>query len=324
MFRKVYRVGMMSLALWALGPAALSVGRVEAGGHGFGGMGGGFGGHGFGGHGFGGMFHHPATNINFAIPAFGYYGDAPYFAFDGYYPGWGGWGWGPGWNYYYGGPFGGAGYSLDDIELLKQQVFALTASRSEAQNAEAAQAYQAANYYRQQAIATALSNAREEMALREKLNPPNAAPAPAPRPTPGHPTVPLVDLVDARGHVIWPAVATRNDARDGVDSTFRAVVQEYRKRGRASAASVLDARVDLYTYGRPALARVRQQRPRAGESFKDFLNNLDVSLGLMADPPAKDDEGSPGQRSLAPVARAGDGPVRDADTMALAATASRP
>jgi hypothetical protein len=294
MIRVACRVGVVGLALWALGPAALSVGRVEAQFRGVGGSGLGFGGRGFGGLPVGG---HPGyggtTVLNLYAPySYGYgYGYTPYVATGGYggYPGWG---WGAGWNYYYGGPFGGAGYSLYDIDMLKQQQYALNASRYNVETAQAAQAYQAANYYQQQAVATALNNYKEQAALREKFNTANAAPALAPKPTPGHPTVPLESLYDRRGQVIWPAVATRNDNRDAADSAMQVVVQEYRKRGRASVASVLDARDKLYAYGRPALSHVRRQRPTAGEPFKDFLNNLDVSLDLMADPPAKDDKGA--------------------------------
>ena len=277
MVRLVSRIGVLSLALWALGPVALSVGRVEA--HG-GGGGHGFGGHGFGGHGFGGgMFHHPgAHNTFFAIPAWGFYDDTPYWAYGGY-PGWGGWGWGPGWGYYYGGPFGGVGYSLYDVEMLKQQQYLLNASYYNVVNAQAAQAYQAANFYRQQAIATALANAQASAAPRQE-------------PATDKPAARLDSVIDGSGRVTWPAVAPRNKARADVDSAIRVVLRESRRPSGATAASVAEARARLYAYGRPALAQVRHQRPAAGRAFRDFLNRLDAGLEVLANPPAGTGKGS--------------------------------
>ena len=292
MIRLACRVGVLGVALGALGLVG-----AHAQFRGVGGVGGGFGGRGFGG--FGG-FHRPVTNVNITVP-YGYgYGYPVVAAYGAGYPGWG---WGAGWDYYYGGPFGGIGYSLYDVEALKQQQYALNDSRYNVENAQATQAYAAANFYQQQAIATAMENARQTAAMRPKYDPTTGSPAMAPQPTPGHPTVPLDRLIDEKGQVIWPAFAPRNDARGAADSAYQVAAQEYRQRGRASVAAALDAREKLYAYGRPALAKVRREQPPAGEPFKDFLNNLDVSLDLMADPPAKPAADTKGQEAPPPPPR---------------------
>jgi hypothetical protein len=268
MLRQAYAVGVLTLALGGLAivpPAAAQFGRSA--GAGFGGRGG------FGG--FGGR----QTTINVAYPAYGYYG--------GYYPynyggayfggGWSGWG---GWGYN-SGPFGGAGYSLADIEMLKQQQASLNASKYNLENAQAVQAYQSANYYQQQAVNTYLSNMKMSQEMQQKYNAETAARVAASR----KPPRPFEQLVAADGNVLWPEYAPANQNRAAVDEAIRNAETERRQNGQATVQTVNQARKKLIAYGQPALSRVRRERPGFGNSFRDFLNELDVSLDTLAQPP---------------------------------------
>jgi hypothetical protein len=114
------------------------------------------------------------------------------------------------------------------------------------------------------------------------------------------PLVPLTSFFNAQNQLVWPADAPMADAlkekRTLSDQATRAVMDEVKKNGVASLATVTDSRQKLLDYGRPALQYVRaHETPRIADSFHGFLLMLYYSLAQAANPPAATAAaGSPG------------------------------
>ena len=194
----------------------------------------------------------------------------------------------------YGG-FGGPGMSLYDQEVAKQQALAESASRYQLRTAQAEEAYQAANLLQQQAVATALENQRQAQALRSQYDvqtkAPTADPAAGSSPTP---PIPLGELIDPQGKVLWPeGTPVGGDLaakRQLADAAIRAAYQEHRSGGQASVQAVVEAKRALYAYGQPALARLRASsvlRSRVS-TVLPFLQGLEAALNSLGEssPPA--------------------------------------
>jgi hypothetical protein len=124
------------------------------------------------------------------------------------------------------------------------------------------------------------------------------APAPPPAlgatstaaPTPEKPLLPLASFYDAQGRLVWPADSpTSGDLKqkqETFDRSSLAILDESKKSGVASLASVTDARQKLLDYGRPALQYVRShETPRIADTFHLFLLSLYESLAQAANPP---------------------------------------
>jgi len=117
-----------------------------------------------------------------------------------------------------------------------------------------------------------------------------------PRPKP---LVPLASFLNAQNQLVWPADSptadTLKDKRAISDQAAQAVVEEVKKNGVASIATVTDARQKLLDYGRPALKYVRtHETARVADSFHGFLLMLYDSLAEAANPPtATASAGSP-------------------------------
>ncbi len=198
--------------------------------------------------------------------------------YGGYGGGYGGYGFG----YGFGGGFGGPGMSLYDQEMYKQEKYALASSRYNLQNAQAVTAYSQANLYQQQALTASLNNQKQMNAINEKYDPKNTLPKYSALPTAGTPSVPLSRLISPDNTIMWPREAPGTPERALADEKVAQVAQEFKKDGQATTRSVIDARDALYAYGQPALAAVRRNHPSQGVEFKHFLNNLDLSLDVMA------------------------------------------
>lgn len=121
---------------------------------------------------------------------------------------------------------------------------------------------------------------------------PTSAVAVPPSPTPAasqKPALPLASFYDAQGQLAWPADAPTagdlNEKRATFDQASRVVLDESKKSGVASLASVTDARQKLVDYGRPALSYVRaHETPRLADTFHLFLLSLYESLAQTANP----------------------------------------
>jgi hypothetical protein len=114
--------------------------------------------------------------------------------------------------------------------------------------------------------------------------PPNPAAA-----APQKPQLPLTSFYDAQGQLAWPADSPANgelkEKRAMFDQASHVVLDESKKSGVASMASVTDARQKLIEYGRPALQYVRgHETARLADTFHLFLLSLYESLAQAANP----------------------------------------
>jgi len=106
------------------------------------------------------------------------------------------------------------------------------------------------------------------------------------------PVVPLTGFFNAQGQLTWPGDAPTagdlKEKREAVDRAIRAVLDETKKNGVASIASVTEARQKLLEYGRPALQYVRtHETPAVADAFHAFLLSLYDSLAAAANPPTE-------------------------------------
>ena len=233
----------------------------------------------------------------------GYVGDAGNGYYGGGYGGYGGYG-GGGYGFGYGfGGVGGMGMSLYDQDMYKMQQTALANSRYNLQNAQAVTAYQQANLYEQQAISTQLANQKQMSAIRDKYDPRNNLPKYSAVPASGTPSVPMGKLISPQNTVMWPPGAPATPPRALADEKIAQVAKEFQKDGQATTAAVIDARDALYAYGQPALASVKKNHPSETAVFRDFLNNLDMGLDVMAHPANK--TGAPASTPAPPAPRPG-------------------
>jgi hypothetical protein len=108
---------------------------------------------------------------------------------------------------------------------------------------------------------------------------------------PPMPVLPLASFYDATGRIEWPA----NGPTEGDMATKRATfeqssqvaIEEIKKNGVASMASITDARQKLLDYGRPALHFIRaHDTPRVADTFHLFLLSLYESLAQAVNPVA--------------------------------------
>src|SRR5262249_18107394 len=97
------------------------------------------------------------------------------------------------------------------------------------------------------------------------------------------PIVPLASFYNEKDQLIWPGDAPTDgefkEKRSAFDKASHAVLEETKKGGVASIASVTEARQKLLEYGRPALQFVKtHETPRVADSFHGFLLSLYDSL----------------------------------------------
>jgi hypothetical protein len=71
------------------------------------------------------------------------------------------------------------------------------------------------------------------------------------------------------------------------ERAVRSAVQEFQSNGRASVATVADAKRRLYEYGRPALVTLQRANSTAAYALLTFFQNLEQTLDRMAAPPAQ-------------------------------------
>jgi hypothetical protein len=106
---------------------------------------------------------------------------------------------------------------------------------------------------------------------------------------PARPIVPLISFFNDKNQLVWPGDAPKSgdqkEKRDAVDKACLAVLEEVKKNGVASIASVTEARQKLLDYGRPALKSVQaSETARVADSFHVFLLSLYDSLAQAANP----------------------------------------
>ncbi len=104
------------------------------------------------------------------------------------------------------------------------------------------------------------------------------------------PMVPLISFYNAQNQLVWPGDAPTAGAfkekRDAFEKANQTVLDEVKKNGLASIASVTESRQKLLDYGRPALKYLREhETPRIADSFHVFLLSLYDSLAQAANGP---------------------------------------
>jgi hypothetical protein len=117
-------------------------------------------------------------------------------------------------------------------------------------------------------------------------NAPRAAPQPV---GPQVPALPLSSFYSAQNVLVWPGDSPMEgdlkEKRAVFDKSSLVVLDESKKNGVASMASVTDARNKLLDYGRPALAYTRaHDTPRISDSFHMFMLSLYESLAQAINP----------------------------------------
>ena len=202
----------------------------------------------------------------------------------------------------YGGLGATIGLSPYDQFTLKDQLYAGNASRYNLQNAQAVQAYAAANYYN-----TVANNAAASMTpppanagvkptynvqdgVQTAPNAPNNNEGGA---SPGHNRLRVLSrdaIMDADGNLRWPAPAP-NDGdlasdRKALDAAVQKVAADAKgPGGRAPIRDVVDARDKLYAYGNKAMQQVHTNDPPNASGVARFLNSLDHALLAMGQGP---------------------------------------
>ncbi len=241
--------------------------------------------------------------VGYGGPAYGGYGigNLGY----GGYSGYGGFGYGIGYNGFglgglgygnrgYGG-YGGYGVTPYSQVYAGQQRAALNASRYNLQNAEAAEAYQAANLYRQKALDEAQERYQGAKVIepRYSIGENQADEAQRGR---SIALLPREKVMDREGKVLWPASTpsgqTLNEIRNQVDGAVQAAVQETQGNQRPSVRSIVAARDEVENFAVPALERLRSESPADAAGLEVFLQSLDHHLANL---------GTPGTPTVAPA-----------------------
>lgn len=282
---------------------------------------------GFGGYGGYGNYGGYGGYGNFNFP--GYYGSGNYIGFPGYGAGYGGYGGlttlgygNGGYGYGYGGygagfsgfgGFGGLGttigMSLYDQEAIKEQQYMINANQANLANAQAMQAYQAANLYRQQAMNQAYSryaaatsgsgsgngsggDSGSSYQTRYNINNGNTVPYPiftgSRNRRINRARLPREQVLTEDGKVLWPdntpSDKELDPLREAVDTAFRDVAadREKHKRGNITIRDAVHARGKLVSFAAPAVEKLSEERSNDVADFQVFLGSLDFALRSMA------------------------------------------
>ncbi len=120
--------------------------------------------------------------------------------------------------------------------------------------------------------------------------PPTTPATPVPAPAAVRVAATLASFFNQYEELVWPADAPRDDdlmpKRETSDAASLAVLREQKSQGQASLGLVTDARQKLLSYGRPALARMRERTTtQLSDAFHQFLLSLYDSLQAAASPP---------------------------------------
>lgn len=237
------------------------------------------------------MFYPGAAGMYYPAYNYGLYGGygAPF-----NYGGFGlygrpGWGLGPS-AYGY-----GLGMTVADQWMGRYMAHALSASRYNLMNAEAATAYQAANLMHQRAAQTLMQNY-----MGSKYA--NAGASPGYGVAPGRPLAygttggkgeprPALrpdEMFAKDGQVLWPLGAPEDGSlrskKQAASQAIQKAVGDYlADRAAPPVSEVVAARTALANYANPAAREIKDQRPDDYEDFVHYIEDLDTSLRSLAD-----------------------------------------
>ncbi len=180
----------------------------------------------------------------------------------------------------------GVGVSPWNPIVQAQLNLGMRTARYNMYSAWADQSNAAANLYYQQAVAQQIQNAQAQQAIQTRYDVQTRAPRPLTRPTDN--TKRLLaksDVLKADGNVIWPALAPSSDelnkARHGAEAAIRVAVKEFETTGKASIASVAEAKSDLFEYGKPALDQLARANREDAKKLLKFLASLEQVLNSL-------------------------------------------
>ncbi len=180
--------------------------------------------------------------------------------------------------------------TLYDQEMLKSQTYMLNANRYNMMSSGINVMNQRANLMQQEALSVAMQNQRtanQMMQERYNLYTKQAkAYEDAKREIVG---VPIENLVDAQGQVIWPDFAPAGGAheprRAAADEAIARAYDQYKQKGQADIPLVVEAKRQLHAYGEPALKLLgSRSNPRPRAEMVGFLNTLELAIDGLAEP----------------------------------------
>jgi hypothetical protein len=181
----------------------------------------------------------------------------------------------------------GVGVSPWNPIVQAQLNLGMRTARYNMYSAWADQSNAAANLYYQQAVAQQLQNAQAQQAMQTRYDVQTRAPRPVSQVnTEAKKLLAKSDVLKEDGQVVWPAKAPASNeldkARSGAESAIRVAVKEFETGGRASIASVAEAKSQLFAYGKPALEQLARANRDDAEKLLKFLASLEQVLNSLA------------------------------------------
>jgi hypothetical protein len=145
-----------------------------------------------------------------------------------------------------------------------------------------------ANLYYQQAVNQQIQNSRLMQApIEPKYDVATRTPRMATQPKEeAKKVLSRSDVLKPDGQVIWPEFAPSNSeldkARSAADAAIRIAVKDFETTGKASIASVAEAKSQLIAYGVPALSQLNKANHEEAKTMLKFLSDLERVLNSLA------------------------------------------
>jgi hypothetical protein len=181
----------------------------------------------------------------------------------------------------------GVGVSPWNPIVQAQLNLGMRTARYNMYSAWADQSNAAANLYYQQAVNQQIQNARMQTPIQPRYDVETRVPRPVAQVNAeAKKLLGKSDVLKDDGQVIWPENAPSSNemdkARAGAESAIRVAVKEFDASGKASIASVAEAKSQLFAYGNPAIDQLaRANRGEARKLFK-FFASLEQVLDSLA------------------------------------------
>jgi len=201
------------------------------------------------------------------------------------------------WNSYNGLPYynpGYAQYGLPGIgvspwdPIVQAQLnLGLRTARYNMYSSWADRSNAAANLYYQQAMAQAIKNRQQELALQPRYDVRQRVPRPvSPADTRTPKPLPRNEVLKNDGEVLWPSVApssaTLDKSKAAAEAAIRVAVKEFEANRKASIQSVAEAKSQLVAYGKPALEQLVRSSRDDAKQLLTFLASLERVLDTLA------------------------------------------
>jgi hypothetical protein len=145
----------------------------------------------------------------------------------------------------------------------------------------------AANLFYQQAVNQQMQNARMQPPIQPRYDVETRVPRPVAQVNPeAKKLLAKSDVLKEDGQVIWPETAPSSNeldkARAAAESAIRIAVNEFKASGKASIASVAEAKSQLFAYGKPAIEQLARASRGEGKKLFKFFASLEQVLDSLA------------------------------------------